>query len=215
MLSSPTDKAYSTVNDSPEALSFNWTMVPTPVELPGFKPVSSMEIDSRFIMPKKLSELETLLYGGDLVSPTLPSPSEIYALLRLNPLTIRPMDADEPLGEITVSNLQSNIQVWTHNITGVVKASPWLWDPFSFTAGVTTGDHWFLALDFSDNDFEMLTDCYCYVRNDVIYDVFGREDHKLLIEVDSLHTTLTVVEKAMRETYQYTIDLSNLIFSEL
>lgn len=79
-LAAPTEKAYTTVNDSPEALTFSWELSTTPVNVPGFKPTASVTIDSTKVNPAKLAELEALLYGTPGVDPKLPTPTEIIAL---------------------------------------------------------------------------------------------------------------------------------------
>ena len=62
---SPSEKAYATVNDSPEAITFSWELTTTPVEVAGLKPTASIVIDSTKVDPTKLAELEDELYGCD------------------------------------------------------------------------------------------------------------------------------------------------------
>lgn len=62
---SPSEKAYETINDSPEAITFSWDYTTTPVEVPGFKPTSSLEIDSTKVDETKLKKLEAILFGVD------------------------------------------------------------------------------------------------------------------------------------------------------
>lgn len=62
---SPSEKAYETINDSPDAITFSWDYTTTPVEVPGFKPTSSLEIDSTKVDETKLKKLEAILYGVD------------------------------------------------------------------------------------------------------------------------------------------------------
>lgn len=76
----PTEKAHTTVNDSPEAITFSWEVSTTPVSVPGFKPTATLTLDSTKVDPAKLAELETILYGTDGVDPRLPSPAEVLAL---------------------------------------------------------------------------------------------------------------------------------------
>jgi len=85
-LAAPTEKAYTTVNDSPEAITFSWEVSTTPVEVPGFKPTASLVIDSTKVDPAKLAELELLLYGTAGSEPRLPLPAEIIALFAGAPL---------------------------------------------------------------------------------------------------------------------------------
>jgi hypothetical protein len=77
----PSEKAYATVNDSPEAITFSWELTTTQVEVPGLKPTASLTIDSTKIDKDKLKILEDTLYGTDESEPTLPTPAEIAKLV--------------------------------------------------------------------------------------------------------------------------------------
>lgn len=82
-LAAPSEKAYSTINDSPEAMTFSWEYSTTPVAVEGFDPSSTLTIDSTKLDPDKLEALETLLFGGTAVGETarLPLPDAIIALV--------------------------------------------------------------------------------------------------------------------------------------
>lgn len=80
-LASPSEKGYTTVNDSPEAITFSWELNTTPVAVPGFKPTASLTIDSTKADADKLAALEEILYGSDDVEPRLPMPEEIMTLM--------------------------------------------------------------------------------------------------------------------------------------
>ena len=88
-LASPSEKAYQTINDSPEAITFSWEVSTTPVAVTGFKPTASLVIDSTKVAEAKLAALETVLYGKDAttdpvapaVAARLPLPDEIMTLL--------------------------------------------------------------------------------------------------------------------------------------
>ena len=73
----PSEKAYATINDSPEAITFSWEVNCTPVEVDGFKPTASLIIDSTKVDAKKLEALEAKLYGDESTEAMLPLPSEI------------------------------------------------------------------------------------------------------------------------------------------
>lgn len=89
-LAAPSEKAYATINDSPEAITFSWEVTTTPVSVKGFKPTSQITIDSTKVAPEKLTALEDILYGknaasggaggGEAVEPRLPLPDEIATL---------------------------------------------------------------------------------------------------------------------------------------
>jgi hypothetical protein len=80
-LAAPSEKAYTTVNDSPEAITFSWEVSTTPVEVPGFKPAAQLVIDSTKVAAGPLAALEELLYGTVAADPRLPLPAEIISLL--------------------------------------------------------------------------------------------------------------------------------------
>lgn len=80
-LASPSEKGYSTINDSPEAITFSWKITTTPVNVTGFKPTACITIDSRTVNATKLAALEAILYGSDDVESRLPLPDEIATLM--------------------------------------------------------------------------------------------------------------------------------------
>ena len=85
-LAAPSEKAYATINDSPEAITFSWEVTTTPVEVTGFKPTATIVIDSTKSDPTKLKALEDILYGkdgdsGSGAEPRLPLPDEIKTLM--------------------------------------------------------------------------------------------------------------------------------------
>lgn len=82
-LAAPSEKAYGTINDSPEAITFSWEVSTTPAPVTGYKPTALITIDSRTADPTKLAALETLLYGDDVgpTNPALPTPDEVIATL--------------------------------------------------------------------------------------------------------------------------------------
>ena len=79
-LAAPSEKAYSTINDSPEAITFSWELSTTPMTMEGFKPTSSITIDSTKVNADALAELEAILFGSAEADPTLPTPDEIVAI---------------------------------------------------------------------------------------------------------------------------------------
>lgn len=85
----PSERAYATINDSPEAITFSWEITTTPVNVTNHKPTACITIDSRTADPTKLAALETILYGQDAgaegtpaaVEPRLPMPDEVITLM--------------------------------------------------------------------------------------------------------------------------------------
>nr|DAD57962.1 MAG TPA: tail tube protein [Caudoviricetes sp.] len=88
-LAAPSEKAYATINDSPEAITFSWEVTTTPVSVDNFKPTASLVIDSTKADTQKLAALEEILYGKDgageentgAADPRLPLPNEIATLM--------------------------------------------------------------------------------------------------------------------------------------
>ena len=79
-LAAPSEKAYATINDSPEAITFSWEVTTTPVNVTGAKPTASITIDSTKATPEKLTALEKILYGDVEVEARLPLPDEIKGI---------------------------------------------------------------------------------------------------------------------------------------
>ena len=84
-LAAPSEKAYASINDSPEAITFSWEVSTTPVSVDGHSPTASITIDSTKVEPTKLAALEEILYGKDGegasgTEPRLPLPSEVATL---------------------------------------------------------------------------------------------------------------------------------------
>ncbi len=88
---SPSEKAYSTINDSPEAITFSYEISTTPVNVTGYKPTASLIVDSTKVGKEKMAALEAILYGKDAAvesgannDPRLPLPDEVITLLKNN-----------------------------------------------------------------------------------------------------------------------------------
>lgn len=77
----PTEKSYTTINDSPEAITFSWEITTTPIEVAGHKPTATLTIDSTKVSPTTLAAIENKLYGDTTGEATLPTPAEILALI--------------------------------------------------------------------------------------------------------------------------------------
>ena len=78
----PSERAYATVNDSPEAITFSWEISTTPVEVTGHKPTSILTLDSTKVTPTKLKKVEDKLFGDDSTGqPTLLTPDEVLELV--------------------------------------------------------------------------------------------------------------------------------------
>lgn len=76
----PSEKAYNTINDSPEATPFSWEYTTTPVNVTGLKPSAKITVDSREVSTANMAALEAILYGDASNEPRLPLPDEVITL---------------------------------------------------------------------------------------------------------------------------------------
>lgn len=80
-LAAPSEKAYATINDSPEAITFSWEFSTTPVNVDGFKPTANIVIDSTKVKAENLANLEKILYGDADAEARLPLPDEVAQIM--------------------------------------------------------------------------------------------------------------------------------------
>lgn len=81
-VASPSERGYTTMNDSPEAITMSWEFTTTPVSVKGFRPTAHLEIDSTKANAEKLTALEDILYGANETEARLPLPDEIATLMK-------------------------------------------------------------------------------------------------------------------------------------
>lgn len=87
---SPSEKNFTTINDSPEHVALSWAISTTPVPVTGMKPTSRIEIDSTKVDADSMTDLLQILYGTNGVDPRLPSPDEVVALFAGTVVTVSP-----------------------------------------------------------------------------------------------------------------------------
>lgn len=80
-LAGVSERSHATINDSPEAETMSWEITTTPVEVPGFKPTATFEINSLTVSKETLAAVEKVLYGDTETEAKLPLPSELMTLL--------------------------------------------------------------------------------------------------------------------------------------
>lgn len=78
----PSERAFQTINDSPEAITFSWELTTTPVNVSGFQPTANLVIDSTKVAPEALAKIEAKLFGTESEEPTLLLPDEVVALMK-------------------------------------------------------------------------------------------------------------------------------------
>lgn len=118
---SPSERAYNTVNDSPEAITFSWEVTTTPVEVTGYKPTASLIIDSTKVSAANMAKLEEILYGTDSTEARLPMPDEVIQLIGSSnaiALTVAAPDGSTDLLGKDASDLQTNITVADGVVSG-------------------------------------------------------------------------------------------------
>lgn len=81
-MAAPSEKAYASINDSPEATTFSWELTTTPINsTSNLEPTAQLTIDSTKADEAKLILLEDKLYGRNANVATLPLPAEVITLL--------------------------------------------------------------------------------------------------------------------------------------
>lgn len=101
-LAAPSERAYATVNDSPEAITFSWEVSTTPVDVPGFKPSAQLTIDSTLVSAAALAALEQILYGSSGVDPRLPLPGEVLSIFANTVIEVNPTKPTQVGNVITI-----------------------------------------------------------------------------------------------------------------
>jgi hypothetical protein len=123
-LAAPSEKAYATINDSPEAITFSWEVTTTPVSVDGFKPTALLTIDSTKVAADDLAALEEILYGTESDDARLPLPDEVIGLVGTGVVNVDLTLAanqptfDDTTGVTTLPNVTG--VVW--RVNGTVRA---------------------------------------------------------------------------------------------
>lgn len=100
---SPSEKAYNTVNDSPEAITFSWEISTTPVAVPNLKPTSILVVDSTVVNSTTLAAFEQILYGTAGVDPVLPLPSTVISMFSGSVTVVTPTEPTFDSGTNTIT----------------------------------------------------------------------------------------------------------------
>lgn len=100
----PSEKAYTTINDSPEAITFSWEVTTVPIDPgSGLKPTASITIDSTKVDATALAALQDLLYGTVGTDPSLPPPATVLALFAGTIITVTPTVPSYDAGTDTIT----------------------------------------------------------------------------------------------------------------
>lgn len=79
---SPSERAYNTINESPEPTTMSYEVSTTPVNVPGYKPTALVVVDSTAVDAMALAKLEDILYGNETTEPRLPMPDELMTIFQ-------------------------------------------------------------------------------------------------------------------------------------
>ena len=108
-LAAPSEKAYASVNESPEAITFSWEFTTTPVDVgqisgTNYKPTATLTIDSTKVDATALDTLGEFLYGTAGTEPSLPNPATVIAMFSGTVTEATPTEPsyDAPTDTITI-----------------------------------------------------------------------------------------------------------------
>lgn len=103
---SPSERAYQTVNDSPEAITFSWELTTTPVGVSGLKPTALLTVNSTEVDGTDLAALEQILYGDTGVDPALPTPDSVISMFSGGTTIVTPTQpAFDDVDTITIPSI--------------------------------------------------------------------------------------------------------------
>lgn len=155
-LASPSEKAYNTINDSPEAITFSWEISTNPINVTGKRPTSIVTVDSSKVASANLLALTNALWGTGGTDPRLPTPDEVIAMFAGSVTTVTALSPTfvSTTGVITIPTVTGvryrradtgAIVTGTITIAGGVGAS------LAITAEPSAGNYVFSAA--SDDDW--------------------------------------------------------------
>jgi len=114
---SPSEKGYTKVNDSPEAITFSWEIMTVPVSVPNFRPSSLLTIDSSKVDAGQLTTLENFLYGTGGANPSLPLPAAVIALFSGTATEVTPVVPTNIGNNVTITETTGIL--WYRNGTPI------------------------------------------------------------------------------------------------
>lgn len=79
----PGSRNYRTTSNNPDPETRQWgiTAVPPIPTGPGYKPVAHFVLDTRYIAPSKLTQVEDILYGTSMADSRIPTQAELITIL--------------------------------------------------------------------------------------------------------------------------------------
>lgn len=120
---SPSEKAYTTLNESPEGVTMSWEVTTIPVPVTGLKPTATLVIDSTKVDPADLAELEDFLYGTVGSDPMLPQPDAVIAIFAAALTEATPTEPAFNSGTDTITVPTVTGVVYKNAVTGAILAA--------------------------------------------------------------------------------------------
>lgn len=214
---SPSERAYATVNDSPEAITFSWEVATTPVEVPGYKPTASLTIDSTQISATNMAKLEEILYGSADAEPRLPMPQEVIDLIGSSKtinLIVTPLGSTDTLLGKTGAELMENVQVGEKEITGKLLYVDDFTEYESSVPGLQEGNY--LALEVAtesgtgDINWELLGDTASTAGPHTPITANGGKKYALMRITNQVSQSVKIDVKDGKDTLVKTYTLSTM-----
>lgn len=153
-LAAPSEKAYSTVNDSPEALTFSWEFTTTPVSVEGIKPTAIMTVDSTKVNADDLKALEDILYGTVGTNPRLPLPEEVLSLFQGSTQIATPVQPQFEAATGTVTIPTTTGIIYKRADTNAVVTDPIVLSSGESVVIVATPAKGYILDSYADDDWQ-------------------------------------------------------------
>jgi hypothetical protein len=140
-LAAPSEKAYATINDSPEAIAFSWEVTTSPVQVTDLKPTALLTVDSTKVDAAALKTLEDILYGTAGVDARMPLPDEVFGLFEGSVTKVKLTGANAPTyDDVTFVVTIPTVAGVTFNINGA-EAAPGAQPPLAVGASALIEAH--------------------------------------------------------------------------
>lgn len=136
----PENKTYNSVGETPDPLTFGWSLTTTPELVEGHRPTAHVILDSTELDPDLLRGLEETLYGSAYVDPYLPSLAELIGLLETW-ATITITDNGDGTWTATTIGPDDNIIVSDDGSFLIKNVDATYLDDDTYTVRTTTADY--------------------------------------------------------------------------
>lgn len=219
--SSPSEKGYNSVNDSPEAITFSFEITTTPIQVEGLlstdgkpiKAISSLTLDSTVLSAAKMKAIEDILYGTETTEGRLPLPEEVFEILNdlVEPVAETLSGSESTgLGNVTAADLQSDVKFKSNlSVTGTLNYVT-KFTGYSNNTAEQSGN--FLAFKAEKPDIEGEPEMYMkYDGNPSRGEVKFDTDMIGVVRVKDKTKKLHIIAKVGEKVYDSAYDLRNLV----